>query len=362
MPSNDIVLTAAEERQLLKACRAQWLDDVPAAFADLPREGTKLEIHSDDQFPDRFSYTETRANGGGNENHFQGCQRLPGGHYLAVSGGDWRHESSHLFVGRLVSRAGRKRWGSNIHDGAPPESDKMVARLDLHPKMWHAGGIALCGHVLAVPVECGGEQDLVRRIRVPIRIRCDPPRSRVLFIDVATPASPRVLSLHIHRRGRKATAVALTDIWGGGYVLAVLSSGKEDEHHRDKQIDFYRSVSPRLCQGFVRPATRLRIPKRLKWDDYQTINFVREKSGALYLCGMKGKILDLFEVTLPASGPPRVRPDLRFLSRREFSLDGRYAAFKAGVGVYVQEGALGLYAVPQWRRLDGRLGLTEWAV
>jgi hypothetical protein len=58
---------------------------------------------------------------------------------------------------------------------------------------------------------------------------------------------------------------------------------------------------------------------------------------------------------------PADEPSLRFLTSRQFSLDRRYAEFKAGVGVYTIGGTLALYAVPQWRRVDGRLGLTEWA-
>jgi hypothetical protein len=74
---------------------------------------------------------------------------------------------------------------------------------------------------------------------------------------------------------------------------------------------------------------------------------------------MAGHTVDLFEVTPPA--PPAAAPGLRFLTSRDFALDRRYAEFKAGVGVFADAGMLALYAVPQWRRLDGRLGLTEWA-
>jgi hypothetical protein len=102
----------------------------------------------------------------------------------------------------------------------------------------------------------------------------------------------------------------------------------------------------------------------MKWEDYQTINFIRETAGPgsaegrLYLCGMAGNTVDLFEVTPPVGA---AAPGLRFLTSRDFALDRRYAEFKAGVGVYTDGGTLALYAVPQWRRLDGRLGLTEWA-
>jgi hypothetical protein len=363
------VLTDAEEQELKAACRLQWVDDIPTRFAALPHAGSKLEIHTADQFPDQFAYTQSRGNGGGNENHFQGCQRLPG-HYVAISGGDWRHASSHLFLGRLSSRAGRVRWGTNIQNGGPPSSDAIVARVDLHDTMWHAGGIDLCGFVLAVPIECTDKIPLkgVRGVRPPT---CDPPRSRIVLVDVRAPAAPQVLARHIQRDGRKATAAALTLDPAGGYLLAVLrgitgaeqAAGQPKKDFKDKRIEFYRAADA-VCGDFTETAAYM-IPRGMKWEDYQTINFIRETAGPgsaegrLYLCGMAGNTVDLFEVTFPAGST--TAPVLRFLTSRDFALDRRYAEFKAGVGVYTEGGTVALYAVPQWRRLDGRLGLTEWA-
>lgn len=370
MAPEPIVLSEQEETELRTACQQQLVDEVPTRLHELPSEGSKLEIHSGGQFPDRDCYTQSRENNAGNENHFQGCQRLPG-HYVAVSGGDWRHASSHLFVGHLTSRAGRKRWGTNVVSGRPPDSDRIIARLDLDNTMWHAGGISLCGYVLAVPVECGG--GAIRGVRGVKPPKCDPPRSRIFLVDVRNPAAPQVLARHIHRDGRMATAAALTWTPGGGYLLAVLRSATKQEQaaeqpkqqYRDKRIEFYRTSGNAICGDFEETAPFL-VPKNLKWEDYQTINFIREApsagnaEGRSYLCGMAGNAVHLFEVTLP--GAPTAAPSLRFVTvRPDLALDRRYAEFKAGVGTYAEGGTLALYAVPQWRRLDGRLGLTEWA-
>ncbi|HLB35257.1 MAG TPA: hypothetical protein VJL31_01665, partial [Gemmatimonadales bacterium] len=247
--------------------------------------------------------------------------------------------------------------------------DAIVARVDLHGSMWHAGGIALCGFVLAVPVECTDKLPFKapRGVKPPA---CDPPRSRIVLVDVRTPAAPLVLARHIQRDGRKATAVALTLDPAGGYLLAVLrgvtkaelAAGQPKKHYRDQRIEFYRTAGA-VCGEFTETAAFM-VPKAMKWGDYQTINFIRETAGPgsaggrLYLCGMAGNTVDLFEVTLSVGS---TGPALRFLTSRDFALDRRYAEFKAGVGVYTEGGTLALYAVPQWRRLDGRLGLTEWA-
>jgi len=183
-----IILTTEQERELRDAGKAQWVDDVPGAFTDIPAEGVKLEVNTRGSFPDRPSYTKGRDNGGGNENHFQGCQRLGGGAYLAVCGGDWRNKSSHLFVARLGSRGRRKWWGSNLDGGDPPAKDRVVTRLDLHPRMWHAGGMDLYGDLLAVPVECGRTKGTwPRGVKPP---KCDPARSRIYFVYVKDPANP----------------------------------------------------------------------------------------------------------------------------------------------------------------------------
>ena len=101
---NEVKLTGAQEADLVAACNAALIDDVPRAFAALKPKGSTLEVFSNDVFPDRYAYTKTRGNRGGNENHFQGCQRVLG-HYVAISGGDWRNKASNLFLGRLASRA-----------------------------------------------------------------------------------------------------------------------------------------------------------------------------------------------------------------------------------------------------------------
>ncbi len=101
---------------------------------------------------------------------------------------------------------------------------------------------------------------------------------------------------------------------------------------------------------------------RLLRHGYQTINFVYQPSGDLYLVGMTGEIADLFWVPFPGLGsPPPSRPSLEFLARQKFKLDKNFAEFKAGVGVHAAGGKIRLNAVPQWRLGDGRLQITEWS-
>jgi hypothetical protein len=361
MPSDDtITLTAAQEQALREACKTQWIDDVPGAFADIPTVGAKLRVHTKGQFPSATRYTKLSKNRDGNENHFQGCARLPGTQFLVISGGDWQAKFSHLFVAKLESRGPRKKWDSNLGKKGPPKSDRVVKRVDLATPMWHAGGIDVCGHVVAASVECGPIRAArVRGVKPP---KCDPARSRIVFLYMKQPAQPKVLEARIDRAKRKATAVALTHMRGSGYVAAVLSADKPTEKLRNKRIDFYRTATNKISLGFTHRTT-YRIPKSLKWADYQTINFVQQSSGQCFLVAMAQGLVDLFKVTVPSlpSASDRSAPSLEFLARREFPQDKQYAEFKAGVGIYAHRNTLNLYAVPQWRRADGGLGFMEWA-
>lgn len=351
--------TANDEKEFRDAAKLQWLTDVARSVAELPFEGTKLAIHTaGGVFPSRSRYTARADNDGGAQNHFQGCYRLLRTPFLALLGGDWVEPSSHLFVAKLNSRGGRKTWGSNLNGGSiPPDDDRANRREDLDPLLWHAGGIDACGHLLAVPIECGGSAPGAKPPK------CDPQRSRIVFFDMRSPAAPKRLATSIVRSGRKATAVGLVHIPKSGYVAAVLSAGKKDDQHQDKRIDFYQTEENRIKSKFVlKPSFVYRVPKRMKFDSYQSINLVYQTSGDLYLMGMTGKILDLFWVPFPGLGtsPPQ-RPSLEFLSRREFKLDKKFAEFKAGACAYAADDKLRLYAVPQWRLGDGRLHMTEWA-
>lgn len=355
-------LTSAEELTLAAMARRQWVDDVTAAFRALPDEGSLIRVNTggdrpDSPFPrDRYSYTQHRLNKGGNENHFQGFQRLLSGHHFVISGGEWKARSSHLFVGRIVSRAGLPTLGPNSLDSTAPAGDTIVARLDVDAIMWHAGGVSLCGHVLAVPVECGPNWTYgVRGVDPP---PCDPARSAIYFIDLREPTAPRPLSVSVKRERRKATAAGLLHIPDVGYLLGVLSAHKPEKGFLNYRIEFYWTVRADLCGGFSSPVV-YRVPETLKWDSYQTINLVRETGGTVFMFGMTRKRVELFELAMPERGRPWV-PALNWVDGREFILDKDFAAFEAGAGIFTRDGYMGLYSVPHWRNPKGQLGMTEW--
>ena len=114
--------------------------------------------------------------------------------------------------------------------------------------------------------------------------------AKVLFYDVAEPESPRRLPVEITRPGRKASATALTRLANGHYLAAVLAAFDG----LPLRLDFYLSRSTMLDDGF--------LPEPVMWpvsgvaarpgqdrtfNHFQTINFIRQADGRLYLVGFR---------------------------------------------------------------------------
>jgi len=96
----------------------------------------------------------------------------------------------------------------------------VVARVAIDAGLWHAGGLATYGRVLAVPVYGG-----------------NPLAGRVLFYDMSDPEHPVRMPVQIDRPGRKAYAVAVTRLANRHYLVAVLS----DRDELARRIDLYVS-------------------------------------------------------------------------------------------------------------------------
>jgi hypothetical protein len=176
--------------------------DVPAALKRLERYGATLGFHLGSAEPV-----------GGLRRHWQGVQRSVGSN------------GTHLFVSRsgsrtavLVATLGSGSGGGgalgpsllhpeNVADGeAPPYADRVVTRIPFDSGFNHAGGLALSGTVLAVPMDGGG-------------------RSQVAFYDMSLPAQPRRLGVLDHSDAPRystpsqASAVALGRLADGRNLL-----------------------------------------------------------------------------------------------------------------------------------------------
>lgn len=316
--------------------------DLPGQFFGTAETGERLAV-----WPNRLAdwprYTDTGDNGGGLDNHFQGFQRCRAPGYAVVSGGDPHTPRSHLFVLRLASRGGAAMWGSNLlDDSLPPVTDLFTSRIDLNPTLWHAGGMAMLGDVLAVPVE-----------------NSDGGGSRVEFFGFRDPARPTDLGSGIARRGAKAGAVALTRLEDGRFLAGVWSDSERVAP--EKHLDLYLSSGPTLLrtrwQGpFCFTAEVAGIPK------FQTIALLwnRDERGErtdLYLLGFENKAVkapdprgphygNIYHVTLPrALGGTGNGLELDSIGEpKVFHCVTSFADMDAATGVYHSaSGVFGVY-------------------
>ena len=359
------------------------VDHVEAEFARLRDRGEYLAAHDGGRI-DPWRYTWHNLNNNGSENHFQGMQRLAHGKFLAISGGDWRTSMSHVFIVRMGSRPKRGPWASNTtaKDKRPPDRDRIVGVVGIDSEMWHAGGMDVMGNILAVPVEYPppGSLPLRRLANLPLPDHGARVRSRVVFLDLSNPASPKRLRPTIERPRMKATAVALTRLPNRYYLAAVLSAGG---------LDFYLTNTRSIRSGFrARPTTWL--PRQVRalegqeraFGGYQSINFVSQSDGRLYLIGLRNTSpmaptiggdnnVDLFAIDLsdsdraPANATDSVpTPTITRVASRQLQCKHRQCNMAAAAGTYIDRGKLTVYSAYHWRhsgliRFNEFRGLTQ---
>jgi hypothetical protein len=313
------------------------LADVERAFRAIPASGDQLSIAVDDWMP-KPRYRTSVSNRLGIRNHFQGIQRLADRPYVVISGSNPRTPSSDLLILHLNR--------SDSDDGA------IVAKLVVDPIMWHAGGLAMWQDVLAVPIYAS-----------------EPVGGRIVFYDTRDPEAPRRLPVTIERPGRKAYAVTLTNLPDGRLLLAVFS----DRDGRPRRLDFYRSRSDRLEDGFdsepvswMAGSVTAKNGQKASFDDFQGIAFVPQQNGKLYLVGFRNtlpslqflpgrNLVDLYEIEFPAgtlSAESRrlAAPRLTRIASRQFECRAGYCNMDSAAGLLVNTGtkSLEIYAAAGW--------------
>ena len=327
--------------------------DLPGQFFGTAEVGERLAV-----WPNRLAswprYTDTGDNGGGLDNHFQGIQRLRVPGYAVLSGGDPHAPCSHLFVLRLLSRGAAAMWGSNLLESSlPPTDDLFVARIDLNATLWHAGGMAVLGDVVAIPLE-----------------NSDAGGSRIEFLNFRDPAQPVDLGSGIARRGAKAGAVALTRMEDGRFLAAVWSDSERQAPAR--HLDLYRTTGTTLLRAewegpFCFTSEVAGIPK------FQTVALLWNLDEAgrrtdLYLLGFENAAElapspagphygNIYHVTLPAEvGGTGATLELESIGEpKVFQCVDSFADMDAATGVYRSPaGTFGVYCAHHFIRRGTR--------
>ncbi len=331
---------------------------VKAAFNRLFRRGDYSAFHDGQEIP-WPRYTTDTGNGFGKDNHFQGVQRLGRGAHLVVSGSDpHRPRCSHVFIVCLASRAARGPWGSNLRlRYRPPERDKIVRTIGISRKYWHAGGLSVCGDIMALGVEGKKRSD----------------GSRVLFYSMSDPENLRQFAHKIIRERKKAGAVALTRLENGFLLVAVLTR-KTIDFYLSRTVDFFDGFSP-TSVTWRTAALQFGRSGDENFGEYQTINFVTQSDGRLFLVGLHNTsraapvvpgrdYVDLFSVSLPRSvtraTPVLDAPTITKVGKRQFFCHDGQCNMDGAAGLHVtRSGELVIYSTFHWR-MDGVVRFTEF--
>ncbi|MDX1650231.1 MAG: hypothetical protein R3263_10290, partial [Myxococcota bacterium] len=298
--------------------------------------------------------------------HFQGVQRK--GRHLILSGGMKYTEPqrAQLIVVEMGSRPAEGPWSIPAYPAShkdPHPADRIVSVVDLDQRLWHAGGIQRDGDVLAVGLFGGGA-------------------SQVRFYDVRDPTRPvEIEGARIARRA-KSHAAGLTTLADGRHLAVAWD---------DAHLDFYRSRSPDVADGFE-PGFQ-RVHKREAEggvtpggcpDDveaalhgrvgpcgtFQNVNLVTDCDDDTYLLGFRntnknilgegGDFAALYEVRWP--GGYDAKPAVRLVDRKHMYCYGP-CNFGGGAGIYRAGSAFFIYGVaPYLHGGNDRVNFNEYAL
>jgi len=337
------------------------VEDVEYEFASISTQGEKLSIWDNGLIP-WPRYTQAVLNGIGIDNHFQGIQRLRKGPYIVISGSNIIDRIGSIFIARLGSRPSLGAFWSNLDDSyLPPIEDKLIEAIDVDSGLlWHAGGMSVAGDILVVPVEEYKEAIV----------------SKVYFFDVSDPEDPVMYDYYIDRTidpiKDKAGAVAITKLPDGRFILATWDT---------RLLHFYLSNTTDIIDGFD-------CENVAAWDKNdvqaiggldtsfaaQTINFISQCDGELYLVALDGNNGDLgpflpylevenwaelFHVEFPDGDYSNIPIITKVASKEMYCDDNPFVPswripshcdFAAAAGVYIDpEGTLSIYSAPHYR-------------
>lgn len=339
--------------------------NVPGALAEVHRVGEFISVNADESVMDKDLFTTRPENYEGTHNHFQGFQRLNDGEHFVISGGNWWPDrGSEIYVGQMGSRPSSGPWLSNLtkRDKIPPE-DRLLRGITVDTELWHAGGMDVCGPILAVAVEHNDVSKVARKFVGAGRKHRDD-ESAICFFDMSRPSAPKFFkkkSQRIRRDGFKAGAVALTRLKNGYYLCGVWS----DSDKKPKRLELYLSKRTVFDGAFHQKPFSTWCPKDAvtaeRTINFQTVNFIRDVGGDLYLLGMgldgNTHTVEIYRVTIPGihAGPKRVQGSLepRFQrlnasSRATFQCQTSQCDMRGASGVYAGDGLI-VYSGAQYR-------------
>jgi len=292
--------------------------------------------------------------------HFQSVQRAQGTNTIYLSASNGEQGAGLLVVAQLGSRPAAGAMGSNMGEQkTPPAQDAIRQVIAVDKEYQHAGGMNSFENILAIGVEPACE------VSARVSGGCKT-AGRVHFYDTTDPLNPKKLPYTVERRGITAGTVSLTQQDDGKYLLVV---GGTDA----AQLDFYISQTTSLLNGdpgfkqvlsWTSKSLLVDAGSDSDYGAYQTMNFIRQTDGSLFLVGffraMNGlgsDYADLFKVDSSSAG-------ISLTKKKSIKLKCAPSTcnFQAAAGLYIASpDTLLVYASdwePHWK--DGSLFINEF--
>ena len=255
--------------------------------------------------------------------HQQGIQRLPGGGYV-VSGSTKSSSASYFYVADV---------GGNVVNVTHIEQGRYS----------HAGGIQVCGNILAVGVEQPGNRT---------------GGSKVCFYDLTNPNLPSRLPLTIPRDPYTAGAVGLTR-FGSNYLCVV-------GDYNSERLDFYQFGTDRVRREFGTAQGITVIGRRVAggdWKAYQNLNLFVDAQQTPWIVAMHTDLVpfmkdwaDLWRVTFDGRGGFQLKKE----GKKHHVRSGDGPRFIFGSG-YTYVPTLGRFQVYSIEALMSSSGITRAA-
>jgi hypothetical protein len=337
----------------------QCVPDVYNQFINLKRYGEALGFNLRYNSPDPTVY-----------HHYQGIQRLPGQDkpifFVTQSSEDKPGYLHVISMGSKPStderlRSNKFKTGKDTEDTAPSSEDKIVHTVFFDDQGWpdynHPGGIQLLDNILAVPLEQKVQDNLF-----------DPDLydSRIILIDVTDPMNPiKIYEKKVFENSERRTgAIAITRQSNGKLLMLALGGDNNEvfvyesnlSNVNDPNFDFSRKFvwdEGNLEVGnFYSDDGKTEFDYPTGRDGYQSINFVQQCDGQLFLVGTRNTNLpgmggedwaELYHVEWNGHELNLfLRASLHFYCNSDNA--GRVGNFRASAGVYVSpSGELILY-------------------
>ena len=359
--------TVDNTTQVLPDTHEPSLTSVSKSFGLLPVRTNYIGYQEVEAFPSN-EYTELN-------NHFQGMKRLQDGRHVVISGGSKKDKKANLIVCRAEYYAIRPNSselyssvriesaiGSNlVVNRNLPQQDKLVGIFQINNNLgnddasefWHAGGMDTCGNILAVSLENAKDQE-----------------SWIRFYDFTDAENPQKIDNTDFKIKGNSGGIALTKRLDNRFICASWT----DSDDGPDRFDFYISKNPDDLSSWNEKITyeyRRLTPEDNLNPKFQSINFVRQKDGKLFLIGtensnkfapvLKGKDrAHLYEVTFFENHDNEAQFYLTKIAQKDFEGGGSYANFGAAAGVYVNNAdKMALYSAHHWRS-EGIIKIGEY--